>query len=147
MRGIDGIGNLVLVIMAAASLILMIAVLILDSMINHAFYSYGLQFSYSWAIPYWNTIGIIFALAWLNIIAPIAFQIYRIRTIRKEERESANQQFEPARIHNGEREVYGITIVRDQTATQEAEKPVQIVPYEPAACEQIKATDSKKTEE
>jgi len=85
MRGIDGIGNWVLVIMAAASFISMIAVLNLNSIVSNDLYSYGLQFNYGWAIPYWNTISIVFVTAWVSIIAAIAFQIYRIRIIRKEE--------------------------------------------------------------
>jgi len=85
MRGIDGIGNWVLVIMAAASVISMIAVLSLDSMISQQLPTYGLEFSYGWAIPYWNTVAIVFVMAWINIISAIAFQVYRIRAIRKDE--------------------------------------------------------------
>jgi hypothetical protein len=81
----DGIGNWVLVVMAAASLISMIAALSANTMVHGDLYKYGLQFSYTWAIPYWNSMGIVFAMAWLNIIVAIAFQIYRIRTIRKAE--------------------------------------------------------------
>lgn len=85
MRGIDGIGNWVLVIMAAASCISMIAVLSLDSIISQMLPTYGLQFNYNWAIPYWNTVALVFIAAWINIIVAIAFQVYRIRTVRKEE--------------------------------------------------------------
>jgi hypothetical protein len=85
MRGIDAIGNWVLVIMAAASCISMIAVLSLDTIISQELPTYGLKFNYSWAIPYWNTISLVFIMAWINIIAAIAFQVYRIRTIRKDE--------------------------------------------------------------
>lgn len=85
MHRIDGIGNWVLVIMAAASCISMVAALNLESIISQVFPSYGLQFNYSWAIPYWNTVAIVFIMAWINIIAAIAFQVYRIRTLRKEE--------------------------------------------------------------
>jgi hypothetical protein len=94
MRGIDGIGNLILLFMAAASLISMIAAFFLDGIVNNELKAYGLGFSYNWAIPYWNTMGVIFAMGWLSIIAAIAFQVYRIRVIRKEESQSANEQFE-----------------------------------------------------
>lgn len=87
MRRIDGIGNWVLVIMALGSLISMIAAFVLDMIVHKDLYSYGLQFSYSWAIPYWNTIRIVFATGWLNIIVAIAFQVYRIRAIRKNKRQ------------------------------------------------------------
>jgi hypothetical protein len=85
MRGIDGIGNWILVIMAAASFISMLAVYSLNDLVSQQLASYGLQFNYGWAIPYWNTIAIVFVMAWINISAAIAFQIYRIRTIRKDE--------------------------------------------------------------
>jgi len=156
MRGIQGIGNWVLIIMTVASLISMIAALSLEGIISNDLSAYGLQFSYAWAIPYWNTIGIIFLMAWLNIFAAIAFQVYRIRTIRKEERQSAEQQFENTlksedeqeneEADEGDRKVYGITITTEQTAQQEATEQVQIVPYEPVICEPIKYRDSKTEE-
>ena len=96
MRGIDGLGNLTLLIMATASLISMIAAFILDGIISNTLNSHGLQFNYSWAIPYWNAIGTIFAMTWLSIIAAVAFQLYRIRTIRKEEGQVINEQTEKA---------------------------------------------------
>jgi len=92
MRGIDGIGNWVLILMAAASFISMIAALSLNNMVSEELAAYGLRFSYNWAIPYWNTIATIFAMSWVSIIAAIAFQIYRIRTIRKEDAEADNYQ-------------------------------------------------------
>ena len=99
MRGIDGIGNwILLVVMAAASLISMIAVFSLDMIVTHDFYSYGLQFSYSWAIPYWNMIGIVFAMAWVNIIAAIALQVYLTRKTKgkpEEQKETEPTSEEP----------------------------------------------------
>jgi hypothetical protein len=89
MRVMDGIGNWVLLLMAAASLISMIAAFIANNIVNGDLYSYGLQFSYNWAIPYWNLIGVVFAMAWLNIIVAIGFQVYRVKTIRKEKEESS----------------------------------------------------------
>lgn len=85
MRALQGIGNSVLVIMAAASLIAMIAAFSADMIVNGTLYSYGLNFNNGWSIPFETAMKIIFAMGWLNIIAAIAFQIYRIRTIRKDE--------------------------------------------------------------
>lgn len=147
MRGIDGIGNWVLLIMAAASLVSMIAALGVNDIISHDLTSYGLSFSYGWAIPYWNTIGTVIAMAWVNIIVAIVFQVYRIRTVRKEEMQSAKEQYtnmpswadeqETADSEDGNRKVYGISLVTNQTATQETEteEQPQIVPYEPETCE------------
>ena len=113
MRGIDGIGNWILVIMATASVISMIAVLNLDRIISQDLPFYGLQFSYGWAIPYWNTIILVFIMSWISIIASIAFQIYRIKTIQKEE------------------------VATDQTATQETDEETQPIQYETETYEQI----------
>jgi hypothetical protein len=147
MRIIDGIGNLVLLLMAAASFISMIAAFSLDSIVSNDLSSYGLQFSYSWAIPYWNTIGTIFAMTWLSIIAAIAFQIYRIITIRKDEKQSASE-FENDELRKADSENWSINIyelTKEQSNTQEAKEPLQIVPYEPVTCEQTEPGDSKKS--
>jgi hypothetical protein len=90
MPGIDGIGNWVLIVMAAASLISMIAAFSISWIVSHDLYLYGLQFSYSWAMRYWDTIGTIFAMSWLNIITALAFQVYRIRTIHRDRRQNTN---------------------------------------------------------
>jgi hypothetical protein len=71
--------------MAAASLISMIAALSVDFMVNGDLYSYGLHFNYGWYIPYEAAMGIVFAMAWTNIIVAIVFEVYRIRTTRKNE--------------------------------------------------------------
>jgi hypothetical protein len=115
MRGIDGIGNWILVIMAATSCISMIAALSLNSIISQELPSYGLRFNYSWAIPYWNTIATIFAMSWVSIIAAITFQIYRIRTIRKDEAEAA----------------------REQIVMQETEDEIQTIRYDTANWEEL----------
>ena len=133
MRGIDGIGNWVLLLMGAASLISMLAAFGLEGIISNDLSRYGLQFSYGWAIPYWNTIGIIFAMAWLNIIAAIAFQTYRIITIRKEEKQNANE-LESTLKSNDDSENWSINVyelVTKQLATEKGNEPPQIVPYEP----------------
>ena len=93
MRSIDRLGNWILVIMATASLISIIAAFIADQIVTHNLYSYGLQFNSGWAIPYWNTISIVFAMGCFNIVIVILFQIYRIKTIRNEERQDAYEQF------------------------------------------------------
>jgi len=40
----------------------------LDTIVNHSLYSYGLQFSYDWAIPYWNMLAIFFGLFLMVIL-------------------------------------------------------------------------------
>ena len=117
MRSIDGIGNWVLVIMATTSFISIIAVLSLHSIVTDDLPSYGLQFNYGWAIPYWNTIATVFVMSCFSILAAVTFEIYRIRTIRKDE---ANEAL-------------------DQTATQETKEEVQVIQFETETCEQIES--------
>jgi len=147
MRGIDGIGNWILIAMATASLISMIAAISLENLVSQNLYAYGLQFNYGWAIPYWNIIGVIFATAWVNIIATIAFQIYRIRTIRKEEKQSINEQSENTleltdeqkRADSADQNTKSYEeaeIVKNQTVMQEAIEQANIVPFEPVSCKQ-----------
>jgi hypothetical protein len=87
MRALEGIGNSVLVVMAAASLISMIAAYSVDMIVNGDLYHYGLVFNDSWHTPFETAIRVVFAVAWVSIIVAIIFQVYRIRTIYKEELE------------------------------------------------------------
>jgi hypothetical protein len=84
MKHISSVDNLVPVLMAALALISLVATFQLDTIVNDNLYSYGLQFSSDWAIPYWTAIRIIFAVAWLNIITAIALQIYMMTHKTKE---------------------------------------------------------------
>ena len=91
MEDIDGLGNWVLLVMAAAAFISMVAAYLSFNIVNNELYLYGLNFNYGWAIPYWNATTIIFVMSWISIIAAIAFQIYRIRTIRKDKTQNAEE--------------------------------------------------------
>ena len=85
MRIVQGLGNLVLVAMAAASLAIMVVAYVVDLMVNGDLYYYGLYFNSDWFLPFKWVIGLIYALAWVNIILALGFQLYRIRTIPKDE--------------------------------------------------------------
>ena len=56
------------------------------SQINHIVHSdlstYGLQFSYRWAMPYWVFSGAVFVLAWVNISVPIIAAFYILKKSR-----------------------------------------------------------------
>src|SRR3990170_5297692 len=163
MRAIDGIGNWVLVLMAASSLILMIAAFKIDMIVNQDLYSNGLRFSYGWAVPYWDAIRIIFAMAWLNIIAAVSFQMYRIRVIHKTREQIPIKQVEKTIEEKWESVNAGIQksadpdvlgeemstseTAKDQTTKQHLEEEVQIVPCEPRSCEQSESKDSEQAEE
>jgi len=76
--------SLVLVLMAASSLVSMISTFKIDQIVHGDLYSYGLEFSYQWAMPYWTLTTIVFGMGWFNIIAAIVFQSYMLLYGRKE---------------------------------------------------------------
>ena len=73
------------VLMAATSVVLMICLYQIDNIVHGTLYDYGLQFSYSWAGPYWKLTQIGFTLGWLNIAVAFAVQLYNIRMKPKAE--------------------------------------------------------------
>jgi hypothetical protein len=99
------------------------------------------------------------ATAWINIIAAIVFQVYTIRIVRKEERESIKEQssnmlswedeLENTDADDGNRRVYGISIVAAQAAVQEAEaeEQPQIIPNEPEKCDPTATEGPEQTEQ
>src|SRR4030065_2917888 len=78
MKVISVIARWILVVIAACSLISMLALLQVDSIVHKSLYSYGLQFSDAWATPYWNSIRVVFAMGWLTVGAAVAFQFYAV---------------------------------------------------------------------
>ena len=62
--GVGGM-SLVLVIVAASSLVSMIGLFQVDRIVNQDLYRYGLKFSYVWAMPYWTITKLIFATGWI----------------------------------------------------------------------------------
>lgn len=79
----SGVVSWIVVLMAACSLFSMIGTLEIDGIINHELYQYGLQFNYAWATPYWNIVGFVFAMGWLNIVAAMAVHIHALALRRK----------------------------------------------------------------
>ena len=70
----------VVVLTAATSLVLMICLYQIDNIVHGTLYSYGLQFSYNWAGPYWRLTQIGFTAGWLNIIIAFTVQLYNIKS-------------------------------------------------------------------
>jgi uncharacterized membrane protein len=103
MKGIKELSSWVLVVMAETSLISIIATLSLGRIVTHDLYSYGLHFSYGWAIPYWNTSGVIFAMAWINIIAAIVLQVYLARKNKEKPEEQRKREPVSEKPGTGER--------------------------------------------
>lgn len=63
-------------VMAACSLLSLYAFTQIDAIVHQTLYSYGLQFSNDWAIPYWNIAGITLTMGWLIVVFATLFQIY-----------------------------------------------------------------------
>lgn len=81
---------LVPLLMAAFSLVSMIGLLQIDKLVHGTLYSYGLEFNYLWAQPYWRMTALIFVMGWFNIIAALAFQVYIITFERRQARRFAD---------------------------------------------------------
>jgi len=73
----------VVIVMAAASLFSMVCMLRIDQIVHRDLYSYGLQFSYEWATPYWNTARALLAMSGLSVIAAITVHLYTLVSRRK----------------------------------------------------------------
>ena len=123
--------SLILILMAAASLVSMLATLNIDHIVNHDLYSYGLQFSTKWADPYWRMSTVVFSMGWLIIATSIAFELY---SIVHRLRGHAEPEAEAAFVHE--------KLVQNETATIET-KPSD-KPEEPevkgTAEEEVKTT-------
>jgi hypothetical protein len=48
----------------------------IDSIIHQTLYGYGLEFSYDWAVPYWNISRVAFAIGWVVVALAVGFQVY-----------------------------------------------------------------------
>ncbi|UCH31042.1 MAG: hypothetical protein JSV05_05910 [Candidatus Bathyarchaeota archaeon] len=72
----------VLISMAAASLFTMLSLNQIGSIVHTDLYSFGLDFSYRWAMPYWVFSGIIIGLSWTNIVLSIIVTLYIFKKSR-----------------------------------------------------------------
>jgi uncharacterized membrane protein len=82
--------TLVPLLMATFSLVSMIGLLQIDKMVHGTLYSFGLNFSYTWAQPYWQMTALIFVMGWFNIISALAFQVYVVTFERRQARRFAD---------------------------------------------------------
>ncbi len=73
----------VLILMAAASLFIMLSLNQINYIVHGDLYLFGLQFSNRWAMPYWVISGLVFGLSWTNISLSAAVALYFFRKSRK----------------------------------------------------------------
>jgi len=149
----DGAVSLVLVLVAAFSLFSMIGLLQVDRIVHHDLYRYGLQFNYSWAIPYWTIINVVFAMGWFNIITAIAFQLYLVRQRRKETK-SLKTEVEEVQKEVIESEIQSTEKVEEQKekgsspseAREDEQKEIQNQPKQPEQVEERKEPETEQKE-
>jgi uncharacterized membrane protein len=84
--------GIVLILMAAVSLFAMISLNQINYIVHGDLYSFGLQFSYRWAIPYWLFSGIVFGLCWVNIAIAIIFTLHIFKKSRTQTSASERSQ-------------------------------------------------------
>ena len=93
--------SLVLILMAGASLVSMLATLNIDHIINHDLYSYGLQFSSKWAVPYWTLVAVVFSMGWFIIVSAMAVEVHFLVVHRRNRlRESEALGVSPEQVQN-----------------------------------------------
>jgi hypothetical protein len=61
----------------------MLATLGIDHIINHTLYSYGLQFSTKWAVPYWTLAAVVFSMGWFIIASAFAYEVHLLVVSRR----------------------------------------------------------------
>lgn len=72
----------------------------IDSLVHEKLYSYGLQFSNDWAVPYWTTIGTIFALGWVTVGTGIVTSIF-LAPQKQEKQDSRERQWSIYNLRDG----------------------------------------------
>ena len=82
--------NWVPVVMAACSLASIVALFQIDALVHQTLYTYGLQFSNNWAVPYWDAMRIVFAMTWIVVVAAIGLQLYN--ATRKADKKAAEPE-------------------------------------------------------
>ena len=88
--------RLVLIVMAATSLLVMLMLTQIDNIIHGVLYDFGLRFSYQWAMPYWINSGLIIGLSWFNIVASciLIYYFYKRRSPQKILQAASDHVFE-----------------------------------------------------
>jgi hypothetical protein len=68
--------SVVLITVAAASLVSMISTLAIGRIVDSDLYRYGLEFNPEWATPYWSLTAVVFEMGWFIIVESMVLQIY-----------------------------------------------------------------------
>ncbi len=147
----------ILILMAAASLFAMISLNQVNLIVHTDLYSFGLQFSYTWAIPYWLFSGIVFGLSWLNIAIAIIVTLYIFKKRQKQlwASENSKQVYTSQARERGEQRSIseyaqhqedGLPVPREERGDPLSEQTIDeeiIQPEEPIAMVETHGTASR----
>lgn len=78
MKALDTISRFTPIVFIACSLVMLYAYTQMDTIVHGTLYQYGLQFSTTWARPYWNMGGVLLAMGWTIVIVAGLFQVYLV---------------------------------------------------------------------
>jgi len=95
MKPTERIVNWIPVAMAACSVASIVLLLQVDVLVHGTLYNYGLQFNNGWAIPYWNTIRIVFAILSFVAIASTGLQLYNVTRKKEKKTVDLDQKLAP----------------------------------------------------
>lgn len=117
--------SVILLLMAATSLLIMLSLNQINYMIHRELYNFGLQFSYRWAMPYWILSGIVFGLSWTNIVLSIVFTLYVQKKSRRKAEPLApiQERVEVPKTEEKEQRTISEFIVAPQDASLKNEAP------------------------
>jgi hypothetical protein len=139
MKPNSNVTSLTALLSATTSLVVMVCFFQIDKIVHGTLYSYGLEFSYSWADPYWMLARIVFAMGWLNIIIALVVQLYNVKINYIAERSSRVVENALARAHAltadvaDEEEASGEE--SKETKDEETAKPTEEAPLTPPESE------------
>ena len=145
--------SLILVVMAAASLVSMLATLNIDRIVNHDLYGYGLQFNTNWADQYWTMTAIVFSMGWLIIAISIAYELnlvaHRLRRHPEAEAPAVHEELVQPEAPRIEAESSGNS--EEEEVKETAEEEVEITTLAVKTDDELKVasekTDDKPTSE
>ncbi len=127
-----------LVAVAFLSLLVMLLHNRLDQLVHNVLYSFGLQFSYTWAMPYWVNSALVIGLSWFNIIASFALVWYIYKSTRQPEPITQTPLFENGECRAQTRlDTYTRSGDEPQAVAQQFTPPFDEDSAEPSIQEQV----------
>ncbi|MCW3982269.1 MAG: hypothetical protein NWE81_04075 [Candidatus Bathyarchaeota archaeon] len=116
--------RLALIAVAFLSLLVMLLLNRLDQLVHNVLYSFGLQFSYTWAMPYWVNSALVIGLSWFNIIASFALIWYLYKRPKQPRPTTQGGSYETG-MHRGQRKLDAYAYSGEHKPQGATQQPVQ----------------------